>query len=352
MQPVNKGKIPLLVIFAPTATGKTEIVGRLFSDNAPSFFAGKAEIISADSMQVYKKLDVGTAKPDSEFLSHLPHHLIDVCEPTDQFGTGEFIAMADQKCSEIYSRGKLPVICGGTSFYIKNFIFGLPVTPEADEKVRQEISDRMIKEGAEKLYAELQSIDPSSAEKIHINDKYRIGRALEVYYSSGKPLSSYSLPSIPREKYDFLTIYLWREKEELYERINQRVLNMFDCGLVDEVESLLLNDDSSEKLSQSCPGMSAIGYREFFTSGENPYEMFRMRRMNPQFAQTPRFLVWLAEIKRQIQRNSRHYAKKQITFFQPVLDLEENPANIHKIPAQDISSIEEKINALLHIYSI
>ncbi len=343
MNKAVKGKIPVLVIFAPTATGKTEIVGRLFSDNAPSFFAGKAEIISADSMQVYKHLNIGTAKPEAEFLSHLPHHLIDILEPTEQFGTGDFIALADQKCEEIYSRGKIPVICGGTSFYIKNFIFGLPVTPEADEKVRQEIKARMENEGAEKLYAELQKIDPSSAKKIHINDKYRIGRALEVYYSSGKKLSSFELPSKPREKYTFLTIFLKRERENIYERINQRVLDMFDQGLADEVESLLLNDDGTEKLSPSCPGLAAIGYREFFIAGEDPYEMFLLRREFPDFVQSPRFLVWLAEIKKRIQKSSRLYAKKQLMFFKPLLEMPENPANIHCVEADNLSEIESLI---------
>lgn len=338
-----KGKIPVLVIFAPTATGKTEIVGRLFSDNAPSFFAGKAEIISADSMQAYRGLSIGTAKPDADFLEHLPHHLIDICEPTEQFGTGEFIVLADKKCREINSRGKIPVICGGTSFYIKNFIFGLPVTPEADEKVRSRIAQRMNDEGSEKLYDELKSIDPHSASKIHVNDKYRIGRALEIYYSCGKALSSFEVPSVPRGEYEFLTIFLERDREELYERINQRVLNMFNQGLVEEVSSLLLNSDGTEKLRQDCPGLSAIGYREFFTSGENPYEMFRILKSNHDFSESPRFLVWLAEIKRQIQRNSRHYAKKQLAFFKPLLDMEKNPANIHCVDARDIKAVESLI---------
>lgn len=341
MKPLGtSGKIPVLVIFAPTATGKTEVTGRLFSDNAPSFFAGKAEIISADSMQVYRSLDIGTAKPNSDFMSHLPHHLIDVADASEQFSASQFIDSADKACEKIYSSGKIPVVCGGTAFYIKNFIFGLPVTPESDEKIRRELKERLERDGTSALYKELCSLDSVSAQKIHPNDAYRICRALEVYHSSGKPLSEFEIPSAPREKYDFLTIYLFRSREELYERINFRVLKMFEEGLFDEMKNLIQSG-----YTQNMPGMSAIGYREFFTAGENPLDMFNLLDENfttdgVPFFESPRFLVWKTEIKRQIQKDTRHYAKKQITFFQPIINLYGNPANVHIVGADDIDTIE------------
>ena len=334
----GSGEIPVLIIFAPTATGKTVTVGHLFSDNVPSFFSGKAEIINADSMQVYKGLDIGTAKASSEFLFHLPHHIIDVCSPKDQFGSGDFVRLADLACKEIFSKGKLPVICGGTAFYIKNFIYGLPITPTADEETRKLLQDKIKQVGAKTLYEELKSVDEVSASKIHINDEYRILRALEVYYASGKPLSSFELPSKARTGYKFLTIWLYREREELYSRINKRVLEMFDSGLISEMRALL-----KQGLTQEHPGLQAIGYKEFFTSGENPYEMLLEHEENSDFTNSDRFLVWVSEIKRQIQRNTRHYAKRQITFFEPLAD-------VFKIDADNFELISQKIKDFTSVY--
>ena len=334
----GSSEIPVLVIFAPTATGKTATVGHLFSDNVPSFFSGKAEIINADSMQVYNGLDIGTAKADKEFLSHLSHHLIDVCSPKEQFGSGDFVRLADIACKDIFSRGKIPVVCGGTAFYIKNFIYGLPITPTADEKTRSHLQEKMKTYGAQVLFEELKSVDPISASRIHINDEYRILRALEVYYASGKPLSSFDLPSTHRKGYKILTLWLYREREELYSRINQRVLEMFNSGLAFEMRSLL-----KQGLTQDDPGLQAIGYREFFTSGENPYEMLVEQENNPDFYNSDRYLVWLSEVKRQVQRNTRHYAKRQITFFAPLNEVE-------KINADDFDLISQKIHDFTSVY--
>ncbi len=308
-------KIPVLVIFAPTASGKTALVTSLFSDNASSPFSNKAEIINADSMQVYKGLNIGTAKPDQSLLLHLPHHLIDIISPKEQFGTGEFVRLADSAVRDIYERGKLPVICGGTAFYIKNFLYGLPITPEADPEVRKTLQNRLYKEGGEALRAELKRIDPQSSSKINDNDDYRVVRALEVYYSSGKPLSFFELPDSFRSMYDFLVINLNRERDELYERINNRVELMFSQGLVNEVKSLL---DSG--ITPSDPGMQAIGYREFFsTDFPNNY------------SETD-----ISIVKKQIQKDSRHYAKRQITFFKTIKEA----VNMY---ADSLDTLESKI---------
>lgn len=313
----SRNIIPVVVIFAPTACGKTASVSRLFSDNTSSPFSNKAEIISADSMQVYKGMNIGTAKPDPSFLSHLPHHLIDIVSPKEQFGTGEFVRLADAAASDIFSRGKFPVVCGGTAFYIRNFLYGLPVTPEADPSIRKQLQERLASEGGEALRRELEKIDPKSASNINQNDDYRVVRALEVYYASGKPLSFYELPSVFRSQYTFFILNLERAREELYERIDKRVDLMFSEGLVDEVKNLL-----SSGILPSDPGMQAIGYREFFTPGSGfPFNCTDAD---------------MQHIKQRIQRDSRHYAKRQITFFKPIQEAV-------CVPADSFNSMEDKI---------
>lgn len=283
--------IPIVVICAPTACGKTALAQRLFSMGAPSPLAGKAEIISADSMQVYCGMDIGTAKPDNFFLEKLPHHLINLCKPDVQFGAGDFVRHATLAATDIFSRGKLPVILGGTAFYIKNFVYGLPPTPPADETVRQFVAEHMKNCGSQKLWEELQVLDSESAVKIHINDEYRIKRALEVCISSGRPRSSFLVPQKMTEGYDFLLISLERTRQELYERIDERVEVMFAQGLPKEVKSLIANGYTVDN-----PGMQAIGYREFFSSDT------------------------IDEVKYSVKKNSRAYAKRQQTFFKSLSD--------------------------------
>lgn len=284
-------RIPVIVIFAPTATGKTALALNLFGKSSPSFFNGRGELISADSMQVYKGLDIGTAKPDSQEKSELIHHLIDLYEPENQWNVADFVREADLLCQDIHSRGKVPVVAGGTGFYIRNFILGLPETPVSDEKLRNQIKERIAKEGKEKLYEELKSVDPESAEKINVNDEYRICRALEVFYATGKPRSSFKINLVPRQQYDFHVIILERNREELYQRINQRVDMMFDGGLVQEVHKLV-----EKGARKDMPGMQAIGYREFFDEEGN-------------------LRTDLDQVRHEIKHNSRKYAKKQYTFM-------------------------------------
>ena len=291
--------IPVLVITAPTATGKTSLLEELFANDSGSDFAGKAEIISADSMQVYKGLDIGTAKPDGSFCSRLPHHLIDICTPDHQFGSGEFVSYADSLCSNIWKRQKMPVICGGTTFYIKNFLYGLPPVPESNAAVRKELERRIKEEGAEVLWNELKGLDPESALKIHVNDEYRIKRALEVFLSTGKKRSDFEVPSKLRPGYKFCIIKLERPRDVLYDRINRRVEEMFRDGLAEEFEKLM-----AAGYKKTDPGMQAIGYREFFlVDGEGKARQ-----------------DYLEEVKEMIKKDTRHYAKKQLTFFRSMPD--------------------------------
>lgn len=284
-------RIPVVVLFAPTASGKTALAIKLFGKSSLSCFKGRAELVSADSMQVYKGLDTGTAKPDEFEKIELRHHLIDVLEPDCQFSVADFVSMADSCCSEIFSRGKIPLVAGGTGFYIRNFILGLPETPVSDEKIRNQLKERIKKEGKEILYAELNSVDPESAAKININDEYRICRALEVFYSTGKPRSSFKISSRMRENYNFKVIVLETERQKLYEKINIRVEKMFANGLEHEVRSLY-----EKGFGKSSPGMQAIGYREWFLENGS------LRTDSDKVLQ-------------EIQRDSRKYAKKQYTFM-------------------------------------
>lgn len=281
-------KIPVIVIFAPTASGKTALTRELFSP-AGSHFILNAEVISADSQAVYKGMDIGTAKPEPELCKEIPHHLINLVNPDTQFTVADFVTQADNACEEIYSRGNVPVLCGGTGFYVRNFLYGLPTTPESSPVIRQQIQERLKIEGKAALYNELKALDPLSAEKIHLNDEYRICRALEVYYTTGRTRSSYELEQKLREKYDFLFIILEPERQVLFERINKRVDIMFEMGLEQEVKNLI-----ESGYGKDAPGMKAIGYSEFF-----------------QFDS-------ITEISAAIKHNSQKYAKKQYTYIKDI----------------------------------
>lgn len=316
---MNGNDIPVLVIFGPTASGKTSLALDLFGRTATAGHGtaihGKAEIISTDSMQVYRGMDIGTAKPDSACLSVLPHHLIDICNPDEQFCAGDFVRLADIACADIYSRARLPVILGGTAFYIRNFLYGLPVTPESDPETRNSLIKRMKIEGGVALHRELALVDPESASRIHVNDEYRILRALEVFAASGKPLSSFGLGDTFRNGYRFLVIALDRKRDEINARINARVDQMFDLGLSAEVARL-----RAAGYQASDPGMHAIGYREFF---------------DPETS-----ALGEDAIRERIKLDSRKYAKRQETFIRPM-------KNVIHFQADENAAIYEAISAFL-----
>ncbi len=282
----NKSKV--IVIFAPTASGKTALTRELFSPSG-SHFILNAEIVSADSQSVYKYMDIGTAKPQKDLTSVLPHHLVDILTPDQQFNVSDFVDLADEACSKIIQKNKTPVICGGTGFYIKNFLFGVPPTPVSDEALRNELKQRIIEEGNQKLHEELSKVDPQSAKKIHVNDSYRICRALEVYYLSGKTRTSFNVEPELRPNYNFKFIVLKPPRELLYQRIKQRVDEMFDQGLEKEVQDLL-----KMGYTKDSPGLKAIGYSEWF---------------NYEDKETIRY---------EIKHHSCKYAKKQYTYIKDI----------------------------------
>ncbi len=283
MNTESKNRPKVILLFGPTGVGKTDLLDRLFS--------GRGEIISADSMQVYRGMDVGSAKPPKDLVSRLPHHLVDIQNPDQQFHAGDFLALADTAAKRIIGGGKIPVLSGGTAFYFKNFIYGLPDTPPSDPQIRLVLEEERRRRGLPVLYEELQEADPAAAARIAPQDGYRIQRALEVIRSTRRALSSFHVPSVPRNHYDLLIIGLDRPREELYRRIDLRVNQMMEQGLEDEVKRLI-----RAGYTEGDPGMQGIGYREFFTAR-------RRGCMNRSL------------IIREIQQNSRHYAKRQLTFF-------------------------------------
>jgi tRNA dimethylallyltransferase len=235
-------------------------------------------------------MDIGTAKPAAHIRERLPHHLIDVVDPDTQFNAGLFVRHADKLVRRISRDGGIPVISGGTAFYLRNFAFGLPESPPGSSEYRDLLYEEAAEKGWAALYKELTEKDPDYARKIGPNDTGRIARALEVVRSSGRPLSSFDTSSGLRDWFDLLLIGLERPRSELYARIDQRVEQMFSRGLETEVRDLMTRGYTDQD-----PGLQAIGYREFF--------------------QAVREDLSKTEVLALVQRNTRRYAKRQMTFF-------------------------------------
>ena len=243
---------PLIVIGGPTAVGKTELSLLLVKKI-------NGEIISADSMAVYRGMDIGTAKPSPAERRAIKHYLIDVVEPNETFSIKQFSDLADKAVREIWSKGKVPIVVGGTYMYIHPFLYGLAETPPADWELRRKLYERAEKEGKEQLWEELLKIDPVYAGKIHKNDLRRIVRALEVYYLTGKPYSSFHTNwENAKPRYPYLGVFLVRPWEDLYQRIRNRVWDMVRDGLLGEILGLL-----QKGFKEAITSPQAIDYKEF-----------------------------------------------------------------------------------------
>lgn len=275
-------------------------------------FASGYEVVNADSKQIYRHLDIGSAKPEPAILQRIPHHLIDIREPWEPFSVGDFVKLADEACAKIRAAGKIPIICGGTAYYFKHFYFGLPEAPKSDPQIRSQVAEIARIHGLAWCHQRLREIDPVSAEKIHPADAYRITRALEVYETAGRPLSSFTLPTVARNGMNPLIIGLHRERDELEQRIERRVAHMFDQGLEQEFSHLV---DMGAK--PDWPGMKGIGYREFFMANEHGG-------------------MAKDDIARHIVRNSRMYAKRQMTFFRSL-------PHVHWVHPDNLESIRSLI---------
>ena len=278
----------VLVICGPTASGKT----RLAVDCALKF---NTEIISADSQLIYKGLTIGTAKPSEEEMRGVKHHMIDVVEPTESFSVSDYSKMALPVLESLHLQGKMPIICGGTGFYINSLLFDFGYgNAAADESIREKYAEFLKKNGKDMLFKRLKEVDPETAEKLHPNDTKRVIRALEIYEVSGNKKSAQTDELTP--KYEFLAVAINYPREELYNRIDNRVDEMFNAGLVEEVQRLL-----KYGVDINCQSMQAIGYKEV-VSGLN----------NGDLRSTMSYII---------KKNTRHYAKRQITFFKKMPNL-------------------------------
>ena len=276
----------IIAVFGPTASGKSSLAIELAKEL-------KGVIISADSMQIYREMNVGTAKPTADELAAVPHRLIDVCEPTQSFSVYDYKKMAEEEIEKAFAQGFLPIIVGGTGLYFDALFFNTDFGEmEIDTEIREKLNARAAGGEGAILLEELRAIDPETASPLHEKDLKRIIRGLEVFYSTGTPLSVYKKNSKTKNSnYDFLKIFLnFQSREKLYQRINLRVDQMIDLGLEDETKLLL------EKGYFDSPTASqAIGYKELL-----PY--FREERS-------------LSDCIEILKQKTRNYAKRQLTWF-------------------------------------
>jgi len=306
----------MILILGVTASGK----GRLAFDLAE--FLG-AEIISIDSMKVYRRMDIGTAKPPKEARQRIKYHLIDVVEPSDSFSVGAFMDAASDTVEQIKKGNKKIVAVGGTALYIKSLLYGLFDGARTDEQVRTELRERVETEGLAKLHNELMKIDSIAAERINPNDAKRIIRALEVHQLTGKPISSFQNQWQQQQiKHNWTIIGLRREKADASSRINKRVKKMISAGLVDEVKSLL---DEEKPLSKqaSC----AIGYTEI------------RDHLNGQKS--------LEDAIESIKINSRRLAKSQRTWFKTFRDVHWLDVTEDEMPEQTLDRTRKLLDEII-----
>ncbi len=278
-------KRPLVILTGPTAVGKTAL----------SIALAKAiggEIISADSMQVYRRMDIGSAKITPEEMEGVPHHLIDVLEPAEEFNVVVFQKLAKQAAEEIYSRGHIPILVGGTGFYIQAFVYDIDFTEnDEDTALRQALEEQARREGAEVLYERLRMVDPESCESIHAHNIKRVIRAIEFYEKTGKKISDHNREQRQNASpYHFAYFVLTDGRDRIYQRINERVDQMMAQGL--EAEVCALRDLGCRRDMVS---MQGLGYKEILSVLEGE--------------------ISLEEAVYQIKRDTRHFAKRQLTWF-------------------------------------
>ncbi|MBE5921569.1 MAG: tRNA (adenosine(37)-N6)-dimethylallyltransferase MiaA [Lachnospiraceae bacterium] len=276
---------PFVVLTGPTAVGKTELSIRLAKEIG-------GEIISADSIQVYKYMDIGSAKITKEEMDGVPHYLVDVLDPRDEFHIVKFQELAKEAMEEIYSHGHIPILVGGTGFYIQGLLYDIDFSEsDCDENYRENLEQLANEKGNEYLYEMLKEVDPESAEIIHLNNRKRVIRALEFYQQTGQKISAHNERESKKDSpYLFEYFVLNRPRRELYERIDKRVEQMFAQGLVDEVRKLKEMGYTRDLVS-----MQGLGYKEVLAAlaGE----------------------ITLDEAKYLIKRDTRHFAKRQLTWF-------------------------------------
>ncbi|MBD8025356.1 tRNA (adenosine(37)-N6)-dimethylallyltransferase MiaA [Ureibacillus sp. Re31] len=286
---MKEDAIEVVAIVGPTASGKTALSIKM----AKAF---NGEIINGDSMQIYKGLDIGTAKITKEKMEGVPHHLLSFKEPTESFSVAEYQSLVREKIAEIQGRGKLPIIVGGTGLYVQAVLYDFQFTKEeVDEEARKKYYDQLMQIGPDAMHAKLATLDPETAKTIHPNNTRRVIRALEMIELHGvsKASEEHNRGTIPL--YHHLIIGLDMDREKLYERINLRVDIMMENGLLEEVRGLW------ERGIRGVQSVQAIGYKEL-------YDYFDGR-------------ITLEEAIDQLKQNSRRYAKRQLTYFRNKMDV-------------------------------
>ncbi|MDO4491541.1 MAG: tRNA (adenosine(37)-N6)-dimethylallyltransferase MiaA [Lachnospiraceae bacterium] len=303
-------KKPCIILTGPTAVGKTKLSIALAK-------ALNGAIISADCMQVYKQLDIGSAKVTPQEMDGVPHYLIDCMDPRDEFHVAAFQSMAMEAMEEIYARGMLPIIAGGTGFYIQALLKQVDFSESKGEsEIRLRLQQELEEKGADALHDRLKQCDPKAAQEIHPNNSKRVIRALEYFEETGKPISAHNEEQKEKESpFTYCYFVLNDYRERLYDRINLRVDLMLQQGLVEEVRSLM-----DQGLDESFLSMKGIGYKELFPylRGEMPLE----------------------QCVEAIKMESRRYAKRQLTWFRREKD-------VIWVNKQDFGYDEEKILAFM-----
>ena len=284
-------KKPMIILTGPTAVGKTELSVRLAARIG-------GEIVSADSMQVYRHMDIGSAKIRPEQMEGIPHHLVDVLEPAEEFNVVRFQQMAKAACTEIWERGRIPIVTGGTGFYIQALLYDIDFSKGEGESERRAHLEAIAAGGQGRLLHQmLEQVDPEAAAAIHENNVKRVIRALEYYEETGTKISAHNEEQKKRESpYCFLYAVLTRERSVLYERIDRRVDQMMEEGLLSEVEALRAMGCERQMVS-----MQGLGYKELFDYLDGR--------------------ISLDEAVRVIKRDTRHFAKRQMTWFRRERDV-------------------------------
>jgi len=307
----NQSNPPAIFLMGPTASGKTALSVQLAQ-------ALNGEIISVDSALVFKGMDIGTAKPTMEERGGIPHHLIDILDPTESFSTGRFRKQALVLMDDITRRGKIPILVGGTMLYFNVLNSGLAVLPEADPEIRAKLDRDLAQLGKEALHQRLAEVDPESAARIHLNDPQRVQRALEVYEISGKPLTSFfteaQMQDIPYQRIKL--IIAPEDRKILHDIIARRFRQMLEQGFMDEVEALYKRGDLTEKM----PSVRAVGYRQAWSYLQGEYDLETM---------TEKAIV-----------ATRQLAKRQFTW----LRRETDAANFYTGQADLLSKVLAEIN--------
>ena len=312
-------KKPLIILTGPTAVGKTKASIGLAK-------ALNGEIISADSMQVYKYMDIGSAKIRPEEMQYIMHYLVDVLEPDEEFNVVRFQQMAKQAMDEIYAKGKIPIVVGGTGFYIQALLYDIDFTEnDEDTSYREELEQLANEKGAEYLHEMLREVDPASAESIHANNVKRVIRALEFYKQTGKKISEHNEKERAKESpYEFCYFVLNDDRQLLYDRIDLRIDQMLEEGLLEEVTALKNKGYTKDMVS-----MQGLGYKEILDYLNGEYS--------------------LEEAIYILKRDTRHFAKRQLTWFRRErdviwIDKNEYDHDEEKILDVMLSYVKERIN--------